>query len=161
MCIYPFFSDPKDHKDSGIAIIIHFLVYAAVGFIFGLSGMFYLILLPFFIACGVGSYLFYAQHNFPTVMFKENSGWTYEGAALESSSFCKMNPIMHYFTGNIGYHHIHHLNSKIPFYRLPEVYSKMPELQQPKTTSLNPMEVFRCLKLKIWDSDQQKLVRLS
>lgn len=160
MCIVPLIEDPKEHKDSGLALGIHFGLYALVGFTLGLSAMFFIIFLPFFIACAMGSYLFYAQHNFPSVIFKEKSGWTYEGAALESSSFCKMSPIMHYFTANIGYHHIHHLNSKIPFYRLPEVYAEMPELQQPKTTSLHPAEVFRCLSLKIWDSDEQKLVPL-
>ena len=126
----------------------------------GFAATFFVIFLPYFIACATGSYLFYIQHNFPSVVFKENAGWTYEGAALESSSYCKMGPLMHYFTGNIGYHHIHHLNSKIPFYRLPEVYAKMPELQQAKETSLNPLEILRCLRLKIWDADAQRMVSL-
>lgn len=160
MCIAPAINDIKGHKDSAIALAVHAALYIAVGIFFGLSAVIFFLFIPFFVACAMGSYLFYAQHNFPSVLFKEKSGWTYEGAALDSSSFCRMSPIMHYFTANIGYHHIHHLNSKIPFYRLPEVYSKMPELQTPKTTSLNPLEVFRCLKLKIWDSDQQKLVPL-
>lgn len=161
MCIVPALSDPKGHKDSALALILHSVLYAFVITTFGWSAALFAIFIPFFIACAMGSYLFYAQHNFPTVVFKENDGWTYEGAALESSSFCKMSPLMHYFTGNIGYHHIHHLNSKIPFYRLPEVYAKMPEVQNAKTTSLRPMEVFTCLRLKIWDADQQKLVPLS
>ncbi len=161
MCVVPFTEDRKKHLDSGLALILHIALYAAVGLTFGLSTAFFVLFLPFFIACAMGSYLFYAQHNFPSVVFKENSGWTYEGAALESSSYCKMNPIMHYFTGNIGYHHIHHLNSKIPFYRLPEVYAKMPELQNARTTTLHPLEILRCLRLKVWDGDQQKLVPLS
>jgi omega-6 fatty acid desaturase (delta-12 desaturase) len=161
MCVVPFIEDRKEHLDSGIALILHTVLYLFVGLTFGLSAAFFTLFIPFFIACAMGSYLFYAQHNFPSVVFKENSGWTYEGAALESSSYCMMSPIMHYFTGNIGYHHIHHLNSKIPFYRLPEVYAKMPELQNAKTTTLRPLEVLRCLHLKVWDSDQQKLVPLS
>lgn len=160
MCIAPFINDPKNHKDSGLAILVHIILYTVVGLTLGLNGIFFLLFLPFFIACAIGSYLFYAQHNFSTVLFMEKAGWTYEGAALDSSSFCKMSPVMHYFTANIGYHHIHHLNSKIPFYRLPEVFREMPELQKPKTTSLAPLEIMRCLRLKIWDSDQQKLVPL-
>ncbi|MEN8662097.1 MAG: fatty acid desaturase family protein [Lentimonas sp.] len=160
MCIVPGLSDTKDHKDSLIALILHIALYVVIITFFGWFTAIFAVLIPYFVACAMGSYLFYAQHNFPAVVFKENDGWTYEGAALESSSFCKMSPIMHYFTGNIGYHHIHHLNSKIPFYRLPEVYKKMPELQNAKTTTLNPLEVLRCLSLKIWDSDQQKLVPL-
>ena len=53
---------------------------------------------------------------------------------------------MAWFTGNIGYHHINHLNAKIPFYRLPEVMAAMPELQAPKTTSFHPLEIIRCLQ---------------
>jgi omega-6 fatty acid desaturase (delta-12 desaturase) len=160
MCILPFAEDPKEHKDAGLALLIHLALYLLVGLTLGLSGILFTLFIPFFVGCAVGAYLFYAQHNFPTVIFKENAGWTYEGAALESSSFCQMNPLMHYFTGNIGYHHIHHLNSKIPFYRLPEVYAQMPELQQAKVTNLHPLEIIRCLRLKVWDSEQQRLIPL-
>jgi len=68
--------------------------------------------------------------------------------------------IMGWFTGNIGYHHIHHLNHKIPFYRLPEVLRDIPELQAAKTTSLLPTDIFRCLRLKVWDVDTQRMVSL-
>jgi acyl-lipid omega-6 desaturase (Delta-12 desaturase) len=115
-------------------------------------------LIPHFIACAVGSYMFYAQHNFPDVSFNDAAGWTYEKAAMESSSFMRTNRIMAWFTGNIGYHHIHHLNARIPFYRLPEVLKKIPELQTPKTTSLNPMDIIRCLRLKVWDVESQRMV---
>ncbi len=118
------------------------------------------ILVPFFISQAIGTYLFYAQHNFPGVTFKDNAGWTYEAAALESSSYMKTGPLMAWFTANIGYHHIHHLNSHIPFYRLPEVLREMPELQHPKTTSLHPLEIIRCLRLKVWDVEKQQMVPL-
>jgi omega-6 fatty acid desaturase (delta-12 desaturase) len=161
MCIVPALSDPKNHKDSALALILHLMLYAFVITSLGWTAALFTLFIPFFVACAMGAYLFYAQHNFPAVVFKESNGWTYEGAALESSSFCKMSPVMHYFTGNIGYHHIHHLNSKIPFYRLPEVYAQMPEVQNAKTTNLHPREILTCLKLKIWDADQQKLVALN
>ena len=109
----------------------------------------------------MGSYLFYAQHNFPDVSFNDSAGWTYEKAALESSSFMRTNRIMAWFTGNIGYHHVHHLNARIPFYRLPEVLREIPELQTPKTTSLNPMEIIRCLRLKVWDVESQQMVSVA
>ncbi|NLX98805.1 MAG: fatty acid desaturase [Rhodopirellula sp.] len=160
MCLVPFVENPIGHKDSGLALALHLALYGLVGFTLGLSGILFTLFIPFFIACATGSYLFYAQHNFPSALFRENGDWTYAGAALESSSFCQMNPLMHYFTGNIGYHHIHHLNSKIPFYRLPEVYAEIPELQQAKTTSLHPLEILRCLRLKVWDSDLERLTPL-
>ena len=113
------------------------------------------------ITFSIGSYLFYAQHNFPAVTFSHKAGWTYEKAALESSSYMKTGPVAAWFMANIGYHHIHHLNSKIPFYRLPEAMAGIPELQNPRTTTINPVEIFRCLRLKVWDTETQKLVPLS
>jgi omega-6 fatty acid desaturase (delta-12 desaturase) len=127
-------------------------------FSFGWQALLLTQLIPHFIACALGSYMFYAQHNFPDVSFNDAAGWTYEKAAMESSSFMRTNRIMAWFTGNIGYHHIHHLNARIPFYRLPEVLKKIPELQTPKTTSLNPMDIIRCLRLKVWDVESQRMV---
>ncbi len=63
----------------------------------------------------LGGYIFYAQHNFPRVMLKDNDQWDYLDAALNSSSYIKMSRVMHWFTANIGYHHIHHVNPRIPF----------------------------------------------
>lgn len=69
-----------------------------------------------------------------------------------------MHPIMEWLTGNIGYHHIHHLNSKIPFYRLPETMKKISELQNCKTTSLSPKSVSECFKLKVWDQESNRMI---
>ncbi len=161
MCVVPALEDPQEHRDSLIALVLHIVLYAIVIRFFGWSAALLLLFIPFFVASALGSYLFYAQHNFPDVTYMDKDGWSYEGAALLSSSFCRMSPIMHYFTANIGYHHIHHLNSKIPFYRLPEVLRAMPELQSPKTTSLHPAEVLRCLRLKVWDVGRQQMIGLS
>jgi omega-6 fatty acid desaturase (delta-12 desaturase) len=62
-----------------------------------------------------------------------------------------MGRLMRWFTGNIGYHHVHHLNPKIPFYRLPEVMVAIKELQTPVITSLRPRDIAACLRLKLWD----------
>lgn len=161
MCLYPFLNAGRQHLDSLIALVVHLAIGGLLIAFGGVSDWLLIQVVPHFVACAIGSYLFYAQHNFPTVIHKENSGWTYEGAALDSSSFMKMNPLMHWITGNIGYHHIHHLNSKIPFYRLPEVMGVFPELQVPRTTSLSPAEIYRCLRLKLWDVEAQRMVGLN
>ena len=106
----------------------------------------------------LGAYLFYVQHNFVGVTFKDNRDWSYDYAALASSSYIKMNKLMHWFTGNIGYHHIHHINSRIPFYRLPEVMKAFPELQSPGRTALNPIAIVRCFRLKLWDPERRAMV---
>lgn len=158
MCIYPFYNDPKEHYDGLIALIIHVTIGTALAYFFGWKALLLTQTLPCFIAYAIGTYLFYAQHNFPGVSFFDRAGWAYEKAALESSSFMKTGPIMAWFTANIGYHHIHHLNARIPFYRLPEVLRGIPELQKPKITSLSPLEIFRCLQLKVWDVQAQRMV---
>jgi omega-6 fatty acid desaturase (delta-12 desaturase) len=109
----------------------------------------------------MGSYLFYCQHNFPGAQFRENQDWKYDYAALASTSFMVMPPVMQWLTGNIGYHHVHHLNSRIPFYRLPEAMEKMPELQNVVTTSWNPVNMWRCFQLKLWDAEKGKMIRLN
>jgi omega-6 fatty acid desaturase (delta-12 desaturase) len=93
-------------------------------------------------------------------VFSENHDWKYDHAALSSTSLMKMNPIMQWFTGNIGFHHVHHLNSRIPFYRLKEAMHQMPELQKVTTTSWNPVEMARCLNLKLWDPERGKMISL-
>ncbi len=161
MCIVPLMNDAKKHRDALYALILHVVLYAAIITWLGWFAAICLITIPFGVASALGAYLFYSQHNFSTVTYLDKDGWTYEGAALESSSHCEMGAVMNYFTANIGYHHIHHLNSKIPYYRLPEALAGMPELQSPKTTSMHPAEIVRCLKLKLWDVKQQRMVTLA
>ena len=67
---------------------------------------------------------------------------------------------MAWFTANIGYHHVHHLNARVPFYRLPEVLKNIPELEEVNTTSLHPVEIIRCLRLKVWDVESRSMVGL-
>jgi len=158
MCVYPFFDKPREHYDCLIAIVLHLAIAVAITWFFGWVALLLTLIIPCFIAQALGSYLFYAQHNFPGVSFNDNAGWTYDKAALESSSYMKTGPIWAWFTANIGYHHIHHLNARIPFYRLPEVLNAIPELKNPRTTSLHPMEIIRCLSLKVWDVESQRMV---
>jgi omega-6 fatty acid desaturase (delta-12 desaturase) len=158
MCIQPFFNSPRKHYDCLLALLLHISLGAAVALEFGWAALFLGLVAPRFIASALGSYLFYAQHNFPGVSFKSKAGWTYEKAALESSSYLRTSSIMAWFTANIGYHHIHHLNAKVPFYRLPELFRNVPELQHPRMTSLAPVDIIRCLRLKVWDVSAQKMV---
>jgi omega-6 fatty acid desaturase (delta-12 desaturase) len=161
MCLYPSLTKLREHPDCLLAFVAHIATAVVIAYFLGWLAMILTLVLPLFIGCAIGSYLFYAQHNFPGVSFSDNAGWAYEKAALESSSFLKTGPLMAWFSANIGYHHIHHLNSKIPFYRLPEVIAAIPELQTPKTTSFHPLEIFRCLRLKVWDPETQQMIGLS
>jgi omega-6 fatty acid desaturase (delta-12 desaturase) len=160
MCLYPCFNNPREHYDCMVAFVVHIIIAAAIVLLAGWPVLLLSLVIPHFVGSAIGSYLFYAQHNFPSVSFNDRSGWAYDRAALESSSFMRTGRIMAWFTGNIGYHHVHHLNARIPFYRLPEAVAAIPELQTPRTTSLHPMEILRCLRLKVWDVESQRMARL-
>jgi acyl-lipid omega-6 desaturase (Delta-12 desaturase) len=158
MCLNPFLNHPRKHFDCLVALLVHFTISVGLWSYGGWLAVLLAQVVPHFITYAIGTYLFYAQHNFPGVAFTDKDGWTYEKAALESSSYLRTGRIMGWFTGNIGYHHIHHLNHKIPFYRLPEVLRAFPELQVAKTTSLLPTDIIRCLRLKVWDVDTQRMI---
>ncbi len=158
MSVSSFMENPRKNLDGFLAVVLH-LAFAATLYIFGgFSALFFTLLLPYSLAMALGTYLFYVQHNFPGVIFRDSKGWTYEGAALDSSSFLRMPMIMHWFTANIGYHHIHHLNSRIPFYRLPEAMRAIPELRNPKSSSLRPFDIWSCLRLTVWDVEGQRMI---
>ncbi|NJN42808.1 MAG: fatty acid desaturase [Flammeovirgaceae bacterium] len=151
---------PKNHWDSAVALILHIAMGAYLFYLGGIVTLLISWVIPFVIANGLGAYLFYAQHNFPGATFDENENWKYTKAAIDSTSFLVMNPVMNWFTGNIGYHHVHHVNHHIPFYRLKEAMRNMPELQNPKTTTLHPMDMIACLKLKVWDPEKGMMTGL-
>lgn len=155
-----FIQSPRKHIDSLIALTFHFGAAAVLWYFFGFGAFLLSWFIPFFIQCGMGSYVFYCQHNFPGAQFRENHDWKYDEAALVSTSFMKMSPVMEWFTANIGYHHIHHLNSRIPFYRLREAMISMPELKKVTITSWNPIEVWRCFRLKLWDPEKEQMITL-
>jgi len=157
MCIRPFLANPRRHWDGAASIVCHsaLLVWVAT---FGFDDLVLAALIPFSLASAVGAYLFYAQHNYPGVQVNPVCEWDYATAALDSSSYIKMGPLMNWFTANIGYHHVHHLNARIPFYRLPEAMRALPAVQNPVTSSLEAADVHACLRLKLWDPVSGQLV---
>ncbi len=159
-CLWPFFENPKKYWDCGVAAVVHITIGVGLYILGGFSMLFFSLLIPSVIMYALGGYLFYAQHNFPQVVLKDNKDWDYLDAALNSSSYIKMNPLMQWFTANIGFHHVHHVNPRIPFYRLPETMEALPELQHPRETSLSPAEIIRCLRLKLWDEEKGKMITL-
>jgi omega-6 fatty acid desaturase (delta-12 desaturase) len=158
MCIGPFVRDRKRHWDAAPALLAHVALSAAMISTVGALTWALVVLVPLVTACAAGSYLFYAQHNFPGIMIQPRDKWSYTRAALESSSMMVTGPIMGWFTGHIGYHHVHHLNPGIPFYRLAEAMAAIPELQNPHTTTLNPKDIMACLRLGLWDMRQKKMI---
>ncbi|MBT8092410.1 MAG: fatty acid desaturase [Gammaproteobacteria bacterium] len=156
--LLPLLKDPRRHWDSLLALTGHAALLAALWVFGGFDTAFFVMLLPMTIASALGSYLFFAQHSFKRMHILSEESWTYYRAAMESSSYMRLNKVMQWFTGNIGFHHIHHLNVRIPFYRLPEVMNAIPELQSPVTTTLSPRDIVDCFRCCLWDEDRQRVV---
>ena len=158
MCLCPLITSPRQHLDCALSLLVHGGLIALLA-VFAPWVMLFAVILPMTLATALGAYLFYVQHNFPNVDLREQSDWDYVFAAMRSSSYLDIGPMMHWFTGNIGYHHIHHLNARIPFYRLPEAMRAMTELQAPATSTLHVVEIYRCLRLKLWCPARNRMVR--
>ena len=158
ICLQPLLREPGKYWDSALALLGHIGLIAGLWLVGGFDMAFFVVILPMTIASALGSYLFFAQHSFKRMHIITPEAWTFYRAALESSSYMRLNKIMQWFTGNIGYHHIHHLNLRIPFYRLPEAMAAIPELQTPVTTSLAPRDIIACFRSSLWDQDKHRMV---
>jgi omega-6 fatty acid desaturase (delta-12 desaturase) len=107
-------------------------------------------------AASIGVWLFYVQHQFENVEWQRSTDWTHSGAALAGSSYYDLPAVLGWFTANIGIHHVHHLNSRIPFYRLRQVLRDHPELKTVHRLTLR--ESLRGIRLSLWCENRRKLV---
>jgi omega-6 fatty acid desaturase (delta-12 desaturase) len=116
-----------------------------------------LVVLPFtLLACSIGVWLFYVQHQFEPAYWEHDSAWDYDAAALQGSSYYQLPAPLQWLTGNIGLHHVHHLNARIPNYRLQQTFREHPELQ--RVTRLTLWQSFRCVRLTLWDEQERRLI---
>lgn len=157
LCLAAFRRNPKRHWVGPVALVLHYAVLAALIVGLGLLTAILVWIVPILVNHALAAYVFYAQHNFPQTRFFPRGSWDYTDAALHGSSYLVMGPLMRWFTLNIGYHHVHHLNSKIPGYRLPEAMAAIEELQSPHRTSLWPSDVLACLRLRAWDPVERRM----
>ena len=103
-----------------------------------------------------GVWLFYVQHQFEGVYWERRHEWDYFTAALKGSSFYKLPKILQWFSGNIGFHHIHHLSPRIPNYNLEKCHRAEPLFQTVKPVTL--FASLKALTFRLWDEQRHKLV---
>jgi acyl-lipid omega-6 desaturase (Delta-12 desaturase) len=151
---------PRSYKKAWASIRVNNIVLAAV--LVGLAltvGLRTVALVHFpilMIAGAAGVWLFYVQHQFENTFWAHDDAWSVERAALEGSSFYDLPAVLRWFSGNIGYHHLHHLASRVPNYRLRAAYESHPRLRQaPRLTLRTSLGTAR---LRLWDEDAQRLV---
>lgn len=150
--------DPRRYWWGICWIAVPFAATALIAWRFGAVTALLAFVLPVLLAAAVGAYLFYAQHCFEGVEAREPEDWNYFHAALRTTSLFEMPAFMHWFTANIGYHHVHHINVRIPFYRLPEAMASVPALQNPPRTSWRWRDIRYNLTHHIWDDERRQLL---
>src|SRR5262249_45466931 len=132
------------------------ILYSALGFVFGFAKLFWVGLPVLHIASATGGWLFFVQHQFEETTWDKAEGWDFQVAALLGSSYYALPRVLNWFTGSIGLHHIHHLNSMIPNYRLRHCLDASPELQSINRLTLR--ESLKCTRLKLWDEDARRMI---
>ena len=137
--------------NAAIVLVVTCMVWA-VG-----AQPFFLVHVPITLfAASIGVWLFYVQHQYESVAWTREHSWTIHESALTGSSHYRLPAVLRWFTANIGVHHVHHLNSRIPYYRLPEVLRDHPELKEAGQLTLR--QSLRGAHLALWDETRQKLV---
>ncbi|TFG40714.1 MAG: fatty acid desaturase [Bacteroidia bacterium] len=135
---------------------------AAIGLLMLTIGWktFLLVQLPIlYIATVHGVWLFYIQHQFRNVKWTNSENWDYKTIALKGSSLFRLPALLNWFTGNIGYHHIHHLSPLIPNYNLKKCYNENPEFQDIQPITF--LTAFESLLLRLWDEKRDMLIRFN
>lgn len=108
------------------------------------------------LATTLGTWLFYVQHQFDETYWAKEGEWDYTLAALKGSSYYKLPLVLQWFTGNIGFHHIHHLSPRIPNYLLQRCHEENPLFQQVVVLTL--WSSFKTIFLSLWDEEQGRLI---
>ena len=154
------FTVPKTSVSERLSV--HATNVALAGMILGMSAIFgwkaYLLLqlIVIAVAGSVGVWLFYVQHQFEGAYWERAEKWDYTTAALQGSSFYKLPWILQWFSGNIGFHHIHHLSARIPNYHLEKCHKAEPLFQTVKPVTL--LGSFKSFTFRLWDEQRRKLV---
>ncbi len=120
---------------------------------------FLMVQLPITLISGaIGMWLFYVQHQFEDTYWEKHEVWDFHRAGIEGSSYYDLPLFLHWFTGNIGFHHIHHLASRIPNYNLRRCFKELPQLHE--VTRLTIPESLRCANLLLWSEELGKLISM-
>jgi omega-6 fatty acid desaturase (delta-12 desaturase) len=129
---------------------------ATLSWIFGWRTYLLIQLLITVVAGGIGIWMFYVQHQFEDAYWEHGDSWDYTLAALKGSSFYRLPRILQWFSGNIGFHHIHHLSPRIPNYNLERCHDAHPLFRGLKPITL--ASSVKSARLHLWDEGRRKLI---
>lgn len=150
---------PLSWKREWASVLLNDVMLLVIGVAGSLAFGWYLLLvqLPVVLIAGaLGVWLFYVQHTFERAYWSPQRSWDAHQAAVSGSSYYDLPRMMHWFTGNIGYHHIHHLAPRIPNYRLRAAFESSPMLRRaPRLTLRGSLQ---CARMKLWDEERGHMV---
>jgi len=153
---------PKSYMNRKELVYLHLsnlaLVLGILLVIWAIGWKAYLLIqLPvIYLASVHGVWLFYVQHQYESVKWERSDKWDYKTIAIQGSSYFKLPFILQWFTGNIGFHHIHHLSPTIPNYKLSKCHKENPMFQDIKPITF--FSSLKSLRLRLWDEKKQRLV---
>jgi len=159
------FRFPRRDRSAKEKLYTHLSTLAIIAIITGIS--FWIGLVPYlliqipvlYIAAVHGTWLFYVQHQYEDVKWARGEVWDYKTMAMEGSSYLKLPKVLQWFTGNIGFHHIHHLSPRIPNYNLEKCYKENETFHIEKPLTF--FSALKSLKFRLWDEQNQRLVGFS
>jgi omega-6 fatty acid desaturase (delta-12 desaturase) len=149
-------ADRRERHSVWLMNLAIFGVAALLSWAFGIAAYLLIQLTAMLVAGAAGVWLFYVQHQFEDVYWERGDNWNYTAAALQGSSFYKLPRVLQWFSGNIGFHHIHHLSPRIPNYNLQRCHESDPLFQQVKPITL--ASSLKSLAFRLWDEPGKKLV---
>ena len=139
--------------------IVLAVVLGTLAYLGGLAAILLVFVPTVVVAASIGVWLFYVQHQFEETCWDPDPEWQLHDAALHGSSHYILPGILRWFSANIGAHHVHHLQSRVPFYRLSEILRDHPRLDQAQRLTIR--ESISCVKLQLWDDQSRRLISFS
>jgi acyl-lipid omega-6 desaturase (Delta-12 desaturase) len=149
-------ANPRERHSVAYMNLSLLCVAVVMSWLFGIGPYLFIQLVAWMVAGAAGIWLFYVQHQFEDVYWERGEDWDYVAAALQGSSFYKLPRVLQWFSGNIGFHHIHHLSPRIPNYHLQKCHEADPVFQQVQPITL--ISSLRSLAFRLWDEPAGKLV---
>lgn len=146
----------KERNNTYLTNVLIVLFYGTIAFFVGWQSFLIVQIVSMYIAASLGIWLFYIQHTFEDSYFEEESEWDYVKAAVDGSSYYKLPRLFQWLTGNIGYHHVHHLAPRVPNYNLEEAHESTPPLQQATTITFKTS--LESLKYRVYDPENKVFI---
>jgi omega-6 fatty acid desaturase (delta-12 desaturase) len=146
----------KDYFSIAFNDVVYIIVISVAYYSIGLKILFGVFLPIFYLTLMIGMWLFYIQHQFENVYWAHAGNWDLINGAMNGSSYYKLPEPLRFFSGNIGYHNIHHLKPRIPCFNLKKCYDNTPDVQYTKPITLK--SGFKSLHLNLWDEDTKRMI---